>query len=170
MRSSIAVLSAFIALTLSGKILAQGASKWTLQDHSLVLPFYNSQNDKYVTLLIAYEKKWFVCKPSLAFLILEGRQLGTLVKTRKSGELRNKLVITVNGKRYYGEEDTAVNTYKNGLEVVSFFDEDLVDSLKRPSKFTIDIGGESKTPIFNGETLNSINFGLAAILDSCENN
>ena len=163
-------LSAFIALNLSSQIYAQGLSKWMLQDHSLVLPFYNSSNNKYITLLIAYEKEWFACKPSLALLALEGQQLGKLVKTQKSAKKKDKLVITINGETYYGQDDTAVNTYTNGLEIVSFFDERIIQSLKTPSKFTLDIGKVSSTPIFYGETLNSINFGLDAILQSCRNN
>jgi hypothetical protein len=95
-------LSACIALNLSSQIDAQGASKWALQDHSLVLPFYNSFNNKYITLLIAYEKEWFACKPSLALLVLEGQQLGKLVRAQKSAKKKDKLVITINGEIYYG--------------------------------------------------------------------
>jgi len=156
-----------IVSMLSSEIGAQGQSKWILQQHSLVLPFFNATNGKYVTLLIAYEKNSLECKPSVALLALEGNRLGTLVEKRRSSKTKDKLIVTINGNTYYGEGDTAINTYSNGLEIVSFFNEGVIGELKFPSKFSVDIGKVSSSPIFYGETLNSINFGLESIIQSC---
>ena len=153
------------SLLAQGTSIAQGASNWKIQNNSLLLSFYSPS--KYVTIAVAYEKTFFRCKPSVAMIIATDRTLGVFRDQKELGSRKNKLNITVSGQRYEANGDTVLNKYANGMEVVAFFDEDLVNALKTPSSISVSFG--SSSPVFTGSAGNSINLGLDQIKGSCEN-
>ena len=147
---------------------AQSESSWIFQAPSVVLPFYSAAEDKSAIIAIAYEKKWFRCKPSVALISISGRSLGSLLRSSESGSNRNSLKLTINNKDYFSEGDTVLNTYENGTEVVSFFDDDVIEALKYQANISVSIG--NNPPLFSGRSINTIDIGLRGIIESCENN
>ena len=168
MRNITIALITLNAVVMTNVLFAQSQSSWVVQGHSLTLPFYSTSENKYATIAIAYEKKFFSCQPSIALIVADGRSLGSFRNGSKSSSTRNRLKLTINNRDYFADGDTVLNTYANGIEIVSFFDVNVIEALKSPSNISVYVG--NNPPRLSGRSTNSINVGLRTIIQSCERN
>ena len=168
MKQIVVVFIIFFGATFISSTFAQSQSNWVLQTPSIILQFYSPAENKYAGIAIAYEKKLFRCRPTAAFIVTSGRSLGSFLRGRETSSNRNRLKLTINNKDYFGEGKTVMNTYTNGVEVGSFFDESVNEALKFPVNISVSIG--NNPPQLSGRSVNTINIGLKEIIESCKNN
>ena len=156
-------------ISISSTLSAETVAKWRVQGSSVVLEsttnLANPSQGKSAVIALTYEKSFFKCKPSLAFLSFEGLKLGTGIKQKTSKSKKNQLTFYVNKKKFIAQKETKMNTYSNGIELVAFFNESILRELSKPSLIKVSVGG--KQPVMEFKTSNSITPSIGKISDSC---
>jgi hypothetical protein len=150
--------------------MGQAISQWKLQNHSVIIDAYTHPNNpsqgKVAVLAIAYEKSFFRCKPSIALLSFNGTSLGSFINKKEFSRKSNKINLTINSKKFEGEGDSTLNTYTNGIEMVSYFDESAIQALNNSAIIDVSIGNNK--PLISYRATNGIKNYLPAVIDSCE--
>ena len=148
---------------------AAAVAAWRAEGNSVILESSTSPANpaigKSAVIAVSYEKSFFRCKPSLALLSFDGLTLGTATKKQSSSKGKNQLTFKVNQKTFVAQNETHINTYTNGLEVVALFDAAILKELERPSRITVSIG--SGRPLMEFRTTNSIAPSIRKIAGSC---
>jgi len=148
---------------------AEAITAWRVQGNSVILEsstnLANPSRGKSAVIAMAYEKSFFRCKPSLAFLSFEGSRLGTAIKKQSSKKKKNQLIFYINNKQFIAQKETQMNTYSNGMELVAFFDKAILSELSKPSLIAVSVGG--KRAIIEFRTTNSITPSIKQISGSC---
>ena len=104
---------------------AEAITAWRVQGNSVILEsstnLANPSRGKSAVIAMAYEKSFFRCKPSLAFLSFEGSRLGTAIK-KQSSNLKNidtslKITSPIVGTAYLAPEPGAKKFIEEGQKI-----------------------------------------------------
>jgi hypothetical protein len=137
------MLSTMFIFTASATI----ESKWMLREDSVMLFGSTNINNptigKSAIIAIAYDKSFFSCKLSVAFITMEGSTLGNAASQKSSSAKKNQLTFTINNKKFTANGETKLNQYSNGLEVIGYFDEAVITELAKPSNIRVSIGSNN---------------------------
>jgi hypothetical protein len=163
------VLVCVMFISVSSMLSAEALATWRVQSGSVILEsstnLANPSRGKSAVIAITYEKSLFKCKPSLAILSFEGRKLGSIVKQQSLKKEKNQLTFHINNKKFIAQNETKLNTYSNGIELVAFFKEAILDELSKPSLIKVSVGGQR--PIIEFRTTNSITPSIRQISGTC---
>lgn len=163
------IIVLMIGLLTPNFLSAEAVAAWRVKGTSVILESSTNPTNPAVgnsaVIAIAYEKSFFRCKPSLALLTLKGLSLGPAIKKQSSSKSKNQLTVNVNNKKFVAENETHMNTYTNGVEVVAFFDETILTALDQPSSIIVSMGGGQALIAFR--TTNSITPSMKQISGSC---
>lgn len=158
-----------IVLLTPGILSAEAVAAWRVKGNNVILESSTNPSNPAVgnsaVIAVAYEKSFFRCKPSIAILSFKGLKLGGAVKKQTSSKSKNQLTFNVNNTKFAAKNETHINTYTNGVEVVAFFDEAILESLGQPSSITVSIG--RNRALFTFRSTNSITSSLSEISGSC---
>jgi hypothetical protein len=101
--------------------------------------------EKYISLIIGHPKE-FSCKPTVSFIIISGKKLGSPLKQRTSKSEKNQMVIYVDGRKFTTE--TKQTEYTNGIENAMFAPSGLIEALSVGRNVTVGFGSGRKPDLF----------------------
>ncbi len=174
MTTKSAIIFEILFLTLiAASAIAQVEARapWILNGSSLTLSSTdNPSNPNFgqsAVLALSYEKVGSgQCQPVIALLSFQSMTLGSILRRERFTNQNERLQISIGGRHFEGQQDTVLNYYTNGIEIVSNFTSDLSQTLFSPT--TIIVSTRNSGEIARFTATNGIGQIFSSLMAQCE--